>query len=103
MASFQYSTGPCFIYVRFNIGTAPGNILYLGTAQKYPIINNRPYYDHVFADTWGHSAPADSIYDGQDAIVSCAITRFEEDTVDELRKYAPSVAQERGRSMDGCL
>ncbi len=70
------------------IGLGPaGSPLFLGTTEKTPNMQNRPYYKPVYSDSHGQEVPADVSYQGQDAIVSARFTRFNYITLALLQSY----------------
>lgn len=68
-----YVTGPAGIWV--NVAGAPA---FLGHCERSPSIQIRPYYTPVFSDFAGQRVPLDMIYDGEEAMVSLDLTRYNE-------------------------
>ncbi len=77
--------GPVEIYI--NSGhTTP--FLFLGTARVTPVITWMPVYEPVI-NTYGGSVPMDRIYNGEEAIVSVLLNRYDE-TVLALAQARPT-------------
>lgn len=74
----QYVTGPCDIFVNF--GTTDGGIVtapkFLGHSDRGPRIQIRPQFTNTFVDIMGLKTPFDAIYDGEDALVSFHLNRW---------------------------
>lgn len=69
-----YVTGPASIWVAPGL-SAP---LFLGHAERSPSIQVRPSHSPIFSDLSGQRVPLDYIYDGEEALISMDLTRFNE-------------------------
>jgi hypothetical protein len=80
----QYVTGPCSIFVDTGSisGTTPP--LFLGHSERGPRIQIRPQFSMTYVDLGGQKVPFDAVYDGEDAIVSADLTRWNEDVYTAL-------------------
>ncbi len=78
-----YVTGAVSVW----IGSAAGP-LFLGYSERGPNISIRPHYSNVFVDLSGMSVPFDKIYDGEEAIVSCDLTYFNQNVLLAIEDYA---------------
>lgn len=73
----QFVTGPCDIFVNFGIIdgvlTEPK---FLGHSERGPRIQIRPQYTMTYVDITGLRTGFDAIYDGEDALVSFQLNRW---------------------------
>lgn len=76
----QFVTGPVDIFVNYgSLGGVVTPPLYLGYSERGPRMQVRPQYSSTYVDVGGQKIPFDSCYDGQDAIVSADMSRWNED------------------------
>lgn len=94
-----YVTGPAGIWV----GLYGGVPTFLGHCERSPSIQVRPYYSPVFCDLAGQRVPLDMIYDGEEAMVSVDLTRYNESTYAALasRPIPGRAATTRGTNLPG--
>jgi hypothetical protein len=71
--AIPFVTGPCGAFVR--LSSTP---VFLGHCERSPSVQIRPYYSPVFSDFAGQRVPLDEIYDGEDAVISLDLTRYNE-------------------------
>lgn len=86
-----YVTGPCDIWVGPNSssgGRSGGSAQFLGHSERGPAIQIRDSFSPVYVDLGGPKVPFDMIYDGEDAIVSCELTRFNENVYETIADIA---------------
>lgn len=75
----QFVTGPCDIFVNYgSLGGVVTPPLFLGHSERGPRMQVRPQYSSSYVDIGGQKIPFDSVYDGQDAIVSADLSRWDE-------------------------
>ena len=86
--AIPYVTGPVDIWV------APGNegAIFLGHAEHGPTISVRPRYSPVYVDLAGQTIPYDMVYDGEDAIVTATLTRWNQNVLDLIEAIANDTA-----------
>ena len=70
-----YTSGPCPLYAGVGLNGAP---VFLGHAERFPRIQIRPRWSDVYCDLSGQSVPYDQVYDGEDAVVTADLTRWNE-------------------------
>lgn len=73
-----YVTGCCDIFVETGL-TSQGGPVFLGHCEKTPGVQIRRHHSPVFCDYSGRAVPADMIYEGESALVSLDLTRYNED------------------------
>lgn len=79
-----FCTGPVLVY----IGIPRGNSrvpAFLGTAEKAPQIIVNSEFEPVFNDIGGSMIPIAELFQGETAVVSMVLTRFNEATVQAVR------------------
>lgn len=79
-------TGPVDIFVGLGSGGGP---LFLGHDERMLAPMIRPYYSPHYSSLGGEHIPMDMTYDGQDAMVSVNLTRFNEAVYLALASRAP--------------
>lgn len=75
-----YCTGPAHVFVGFSNQTGVGTPLYLGTAEDAPEIELGPEFEPVMNDISGKKKPLDMQYQGEDALISVDLNRYNEAT-----------------------
>ncbi len=73
--AISYVCGPVSIWVGIGSGGTP---VFLGHAERTPSIQIRPQFSPVFSDLAGQRVPLDYLYDGEEAMVSVDLTRYNE-------------------------
>ena len=68
-----YTSGPCHMFAGVLAGKKP---VYLGTAEKAPLLADNYLYDPVFNDIGGQALPLDKTWQGMTSQVSFVLTRF---------------------------
>ena len=96
-----YVTGPAGVIIAFS-----GVPVFLGHCERSPSIQIRPYYSPVFSDFAGQRVPLDMIYDGEEAMVSLDLTRYNEAVYTSLASRpqgagAAAIAPARGTNVPG--
>jgi hypothetical protein len=67
-----YCTGPVDLWIGFNFESPD----FLGHSERGPSFQVRPQYSPVFVDLGGQNVPFDTVYDGEDAMVTVDLTRW---------------------------
>lgn len=98
MAGF-YVTGPCDIFV----GSLAGPAVFVGHAERTPSVQIKPSFSPVYCDLFGQRVPADFLYDGEEAMISADVTRFNESTYAFMaqRPDATIAGARRGSNIPG--
>lgn len=86
-----WCTGPAHIFLSFTeqvesecaLGTLPGNLEYLGTAEVAPEITIIPVHKPVYNDLGGE-VPFDQSFQGEYATISALLTRWNESVYQHL-------------------
>lgn len=77
-----YCTGPAHVFIATSIYSQGGpqstGILYLGTCEDAPDIQLGPEYEPVRNDISGKKKPFDMQYQGEDALISLDLNRYNE-------------------------
>lgn len=96
-----YVTGPCSVWVGIGDGsTGSATPTFLGHAEKSPSIQIRPQFSPVFNDLAGQRVPIDYLYDGEEAMVSVDLTRYNEATYRSIASR-PTMTATRGTNIPG--
>lgn len=83
MAAVVACTGPAHLYLVTNTGVSS----YIGTCETSPQIQFQPRTLEVKNDLAGRTLPFQRTADGEDAVVSCIFTRFDEAVVNNIANY----------------
>lgn len=71
-----WTTGPVLMYAGVGGSASSRSILFLGTGEEAPEINLHREYEPVRNDLSGTVLPMDETYEGQEAMVSVVMNRF---------------------------
>lgn len=82
-----YVNGPANIWAGVGANGAP---LFVGNVERTVAIEFRPTYTPVMCDLGGQRVPVDQIYDGEDAVISGDLTRFNESVYQLMTTYPGS-------------
>lgn len=69
----QYTGGPCHMFAGVLPNKKP---VYVGTAEKAPLLADNFIYEPVFNDIAGQGLPLDKTYQGMTSQISFVLTRF---------------------------
>ena len=93
----QWSTGAIHMFVAFNpafgLGSTP---YYLGTCETFPRDERRPEWEMVLNDVSGRKKPLDASFQGEDAVVSCVLTRWDASVMNDLEDLPGSLTSVPG-------
>lgn len=76
-----YTSGPCHMFAGVLPNKKP---VYLGTAEKAPLLADNYLYDPVFNDIAGQGSPLDKTWQGMTSQVSFVLTRFNYSVVHQI-------------------
>lgn len=95
-----WCTGPVQIWAGVGFGSAP---MFVGYTERQPEILVRPYWTTVLCDFFGQNSPADLIYDGEDALLTAEVTKFNENVYSIMadRAVARNGVAARGHNTPG--
>ncbi len=100
--AYQYCTGPVHIFVAPNanglyIFTAPspGNALYLGTCEQYPMVDGDQQWEPTYNDIAG-ARPFDKQYFGDSKVLALDVNKMVQTTVDSLINHGVETSIVRG-------
>jgi hypothetical protein len=93
-----YVSGPVDIWCGVGPGYTP---LLLGWCEKFPTIQIRPSYSPVFVDIGGQMVPLDWMYQGEEALVSGDIIKWNENTYANIAAKSNRATPVRGYNGPG--
>jgi hypothetical protein len=89
-----------FVGVGGYVGSAPAMLAkspaYLGTGERAPRPSFRPAFEPVMNDLTGSRIPYDWMFEGEEAIVTVRLTRWDEPTLAALQNRTGPAGQPRG-------
>lgn len=103
MPALSRTTGPCHVYIQPN----NGQVVYLGTTERVPELEDNPEYEALMNGLSGTKYPFDTYYQGTFLTISCLFTRYDEVVYNSIRQapLSSSLGSEsmlsRGASMNG--
>ncbi len=83
----SYTTGCVHIYVGLGLASPA----YLGTSEGFPMVDTQREWDAVMNDISGSKLPFDYVYEGEQAIISTVLTRWNQAVLDVIDTQ-PNVA-----------
>jgi hypothetical protein len=102
-----FCTGPVAIWAGVGIGGLLSGAgltpTFLGHSERPPRIQVRPRYSPVYVDLSGTQTPFDFMYEGQDAIISADLIRFNWPVFNLLANRAQTVATFPGIDDPGAI